>query len=162
MLMKAAIGKHATKSFHRGLAALAFFFAANAPCMAIPYVFVSNWGNNTIEKYSLSGTDLGAFASTGLNQPVGLAFDSSGNLYAANWGNNTIEKYSSSGTDLGAFASTGLNRPSYIAISGLGGSGGSGGGGGAGGGSVSDVGLTILLLGMSLTSLGWMRRTMSE
>ena len=34
---------------------------------------MTNFHNNTVEKYSSSGVDLGAFASTGLDGPVGIA-----------------------------------------------------------------------------------------
>ena len=61
-----------------------------------------------IEKFSPTGTDLGAFTTaTTLDRPYGLAFDSAGNLYVANLGNNTVEKFSSTGMDLGAFISAG-------------------------------------------------------
>lgn len=72
---------------------------------------------NSIEKYSPEGTDLGAFATTGLNLPVALAFDTNGNLYASSLsrdGNSFIEKFSSSGTDLGVFASTNLDQPGFM------------------------------------------------
>jgi len=76
-------------------------------------LYVSNYYNNSIEKFSSTGTDLGAFAS-GLHGPAGLAFDASGNLYVSNV-NGTIEEFSSTGTDLGAFAS-GLVTPDGIAF----------------------------------------------
>ena len=38
------------------------------------------------------------FTSTGISNPVGLAFDSSDNLYVCNCGNNTIRKVTPSGT----------------------------------------------------------------
>ncbi len=60
---------------------------------------------NTIEKFAPDGTDLGVFASTGLNNALGLAFDRAGNLYAANFAGNTVEKFAPDGTDLGVFAS---------------------------------------------------------
>src|SRR4029077_14283238 len=40
----------------------------------------------------------------GLNNPVGLAFDRSGNLYVANFIGNTVRKFAPDGTDLGVFA----------------------------------------------------------
>ena len=43
-------------------------------------LYVSNAGNNTIEKFTSGGIG-SVFASTGLSQPFGLAFDSEGNLY---------------------------------------------------------------------------------
>ena len=69
-------------------------------------LYVSNYNSNTIEEFSPTGTDLGVFASVGLNQPHGMLF-SQGYLYVANRGNNTIEKFSSTGEDLGVFAYTG-------------------------------------------------------
>jgi uncharacterized repeat protein (TIGR03803 family)/T5SS/PEP-CTERM-associated repeat protein len=79
-------------------------------------LFVANYGNNTIEEYSSTGTDLGSFASSGLNCPVGVAFDTNGNLYVADDCNNTIEEYSSTGTDLGSFTSSGLSGPEGLAF----------------------------------------------
>ena len=64
--------------------------------------------NNRIEKITSAGSG-SVFASTGLNSPRGLAFDSAGNLYAANAGNNTIEKFTPGGVG-SVFASTGLNN----------------------------------------------------
>ena len=77
---------------------------------------MANGGNNTIEKFSSTGTYLGVFASSGLNGPLGLAFDSAGNLYAANANARTIEKFSSTGTDLGAFAVGLAGSPQYLAF----------------------------------------------
>src|SRR5205085_383308 len=54
------------------------------------------------------------FAIVGLSNPIGLAFDNSGNLYAANGGNNTIEKFAPNGTG-SLFANTG-NDPTGLAF----------------------------------------------
>ncbi|MEO7723607.1 MAG: NHL repeat-containing protein, partial [Chthoniobacterales bacterium] len=59
---------------------------------------------NTIERFAPDGTALGVFASTGLSNSKGLAFDRQGFLYAANFAANTIEKFAPDGTDLGIFA----------------------------------------------------------
>ena len=61
---------------------------------------------NSIEKFNSSGVGT-VFASTGLAYPFGLAFDSTGNLYAANKSSDTIEKFTPGGTG-SLFASTGL------------------------------------------------------
>jgi hypothetical protein len=76
-------------------------------------VYVST-NENTIEKFSPDGIDLGVFASTGLNLALGLAFDRSGNLYAANFGSNTVEKFAPNGSDLGVFAN--VIRPTGLAF----------------------------------------------
>ena len=107
--------KQTISTLKRSLAVLAVFLAATGLAQA-EYLYVANAGDNTIEKFSSSGADLGVFASTGMNAPIGLAFDNSGNLYVANVGDNTIEKFSSSGADLGVFASTGLNCPQALAF----------------------------------------------
>jgi PEP-CTERM motif-containing protein len=49
-------------------------------------------GNGIIEEFSSNG--VGSVFATGLSYPTGLAFDSSGNLFAGEEGNGTIEEYS--------------------------------------------------------------------
>ncbi len=68
-------------------------------------IFVANIGNNTIEEFTPGGIG-SVFASTGLNNPRGLAFDANGNLFVANSGNNTIEEFAPDGS-ASVFASTG-------------------------------------------------------
>jgi DNA-binding beta-propeller fold protein YncE len=76
-------------------------------------LYVSDFGTNTIEKFSAVGVHLGTFAS-GLASPRGIAFDSSGNLYVANFGDNTIAKIDPTG-NRSLFAS-GLNGPHKLAF----------------------------------------------
>jgi hypothetical protein len=74
-----------------GLAAAALPHAA----VAQQTLYVANNGNNTIEKINSSGSSQFT-VSGGLNDPQGLAFDSSGNLYVANesdFRSSTIYKY---------------------------------------------------------------------
>ena len=71
--------------------------------------------SNVIRKFGPNGVDLGVFASTGINNAMGLAFDSKGNLYAANFGGNTVEKFAPDGTDLGIFANV-IGRPTGLAF----------------------------------------------
>ena len=78
-------------------------------------LFVSNSYSNTVEKFNSSGVGT-VFASSGLDYPTGLAFDSAGNLYVANWHGNTIEKFNSSGVGT-VFASSGLlDGPGFLAF----------------------------------------------
>jgi len=76
-------------------------------------IYASLATSNAIEKYSATGTDLGAFAS-GLNTPQGLAFYSSSDLFVVNSGSNSVLKITSGGTT-STFVS-GLNFPVSIAV----------------------------------------------
>ena len=102
------------------VAAVALLFAASPFAGAVDLLFVT-LSDNTIVKYDTTG-NVGAtiqatqafFATSNLNNPQGLVFDISGNLYAANNGNNTISKYNSSGIFLTSW-STGV-APAFIAF----------------------------------------------
>ena len=81
---------------------LAMSVTSTLPAVDMLYVTLS--GSNTIVSYDTSrgvGSAIAAtvttFANSQLNYPKGLAFDTSGNLYAANSGTNTISKFDSSG-----------------------------------------------------------------
>jgi sugar lactone lactonase YvrE len=81
-------------------------------------LYVSTFGGSSflIEKFSSTGTDLGAFTTTGIGMnPTAMAFDSAGNLYVVNYSPSLVEKFSPSGVDLGVFGS-GLTSPRGIAI----------------------------------------------
>jgi sugar lactone lactonase YvrE len=75
---------------------------------------VAGAGGDTIWKYNSPGVGT-VFASSGLSYPIGLTFDSAGNLCVANWNGNSIWKYNSSGAGT-AFASSGLNKPYGLAF----------------------------------------------
>ena len=77
------------------------------------YVANSNTGNSIV-KFTPGGTG-SVFASSGLNAPHGLAFDSASNLYVANANNSTIEKFTPGGVG-SVFASSGLNVPDSLAF----------------------------------------------
>ena len=56
-------------------------------CLATPgradILYVANFNGNTIERFTADGVGT-VFASSGLNNPYGLAFDSAGNLFVSN------------------------------------------------------------------------------
>ncbi|MCY2934688.1 MAG: PEP-CTERM sorting domain-containing protein [Planctomycetota bacterium] len=94
-------------------------FAAPLPAADMLYVTLSN---NTIVSFDTTGNvgstiaaSVATFASTNLISPQGLAFDSSGNLYATNSSNNTISKFNSSGSFLTSW-STGAAAPIFLAF----------------------------------------------
>jgi sugar lactone lactonase YvrE len=104
--------KHRLTLLVAGLVALASVITPHRA--SADALFVANAGNNTIGQFTPDGVG-SVFASSGLNSPHGLAFDSAGNLYAANAGNNTIEKFTPGGVG-SLFASTGLSGPSGLAF----------------------------------------------
>ncbi len=69
---------------------------------------------NTVVKIDSNGTQT-VFANTGLNDPHGLAFDTSGDLYVANVVSGQIVKLNPSGTP-SVFVNSGLAQPIGIAF----------------------------------------------
>lgn len=76
-------------------------------------VYVSNSGNDTIAIISSSGTTT---FDSGLDDPQGLAFNSSGNLFVANAGSGDISEFSPSGGLITGTYATGLDDPTGIAF----------------------------------------------
>ena len=80
-------------------------------------LYAANADGNSILKFPLTGGAGSVFSTTGLNVPIGLAFDAAGNLYVGNRGtgtNGTIEKFDPSG-NASVFA-TGLGDVEYLAF----------------------------------------------
>src|SRR5579859_6252031 len=75
-------------------------------------LFVAAYGSGQINGFTPTGAQ-STFAS-GLNQPLGLAFDSAGNLYEADANSGNIYKFAPGGAQ-STFAS-GLNRPVGLAF----------------------------------------------
>jgi DNA-binding beta-propeller fold protein YncE len=55
------------------------------------YLYVANAGSNKILKFDSAGNGTVFASGTGLNNPEGIAFDSSGNLYAVNYNSTRTE-----------------------------------------------------------------------
>ena len=71
-------------------------------------LFVADWGNNAIRQLDLTAGQTISFATYGINQPVGLAVDNSGNVFVLNHGdgsNGNIVEYDMFGDVLGVIAS---------------------------------------------------------
>ncbi|MEI6236902.1 MAG: hypothetical protein WCT04_27910, partial [Planctomycetota bacterium] len=71
----------------------------------------------TVSKVTPGGS-VSTFVSTGLSNPIGLAFDSVGNLYASNFSANTVSKITPGGS-VSTFAS-GFNSPVGLAFDAVG------------------------------------------
>ncbi|MBV8132242.1 MAG: NHL repeat-containing protein [Alphaproteobacteria bacterium] len=87
-------------------------------------LFVTNSATDTgdtpnVTKFDARGKPT-IFATVGIGNPTGLAFDAAGDLYVANTAGNSVRKFSPPGVDLGNFATTGLNFPQGLAFDGTG------------------------------------------
>jgi DNA-binding beta-propeller fold protein YncE len=92
---------------------------------AAEWLYVS-MQNNEIHRYDVSLSTALAVESSrqtfvpagqGLSSPMGLAFDTTGNLYVANNSSNTVTRYDSSGARIGTFfvpSGQGLNVPTGL------------------------------------------------
>jgi hypothetical protein len=79
-------------------------------------ILAGNYGAGSIEQYSITGTDLGAFVaagSGGLSAPGGFSVGPDGNLYVASRGTGSILEYNgTSGAFIGTFSTpTGEGTP---------------------------------------------------
>ena len=88
----------------------------SAPAKAVPGdIYVSRCcGTEEIDRVTPDGSRT-VFAATGLQSPMDLAFDRSGNLFVANYGSNSIEEFTPAGVGT-VFASTGQYGPSNLAF----------------------------------------------
>jgi len=107
------------KRYSRIACGLLVMLALAEPLPAVDMLYVS-LNNNTIVSYDTTGNDgtiiaatQAVFANTNLSNAQGLAFDSSGNLYAAI--GNTISKFDALGTYVSNI-STNLDSPAGLAI----------------------------------------------
>ena len=96
--------------------ALFLGYCCMLPCTRADTIYLSTYNLNTIVEFDSSGSQSAfATASSGLNYPLGLAFDSSGNLYVANTFN--IEEFNSSGTgSIFATSASGVSLPTALAF----------------------------------------------
>lgn len=81
-------------------------------------LYVANYGISSIKTFDLTtGNALADFATTadGLLNPVGIAFDSAGNLFVANAGNTSVMKFTAAHVG-STFSSIFSQSPDFIAI----------------------------------------------
>ncbi len=79
-------------------------------------LFVSDILSGSIVRFSLDGSQREDFA-TGLNNPLGLAFDSSGRLYSASVADNTVYQFSLDGSTRTPFGGAGaVSNPIGLAF----------------------------------------------
>jgi|GEM_PF-323887 len=93
-------------------------------------VYVSDYMNNRIQKFTSTGTYLTQWGSAGsgngqFDHPRGIAIDAAGNVYVADTNNQRIQKFTGTGTYLTQWGSAGsgngqFNLPEGIATDGAG------------------------------------------
>ena len=86
------------------------------------HLYVADRGNNAVRQLDIAGNQTITFATYGVNVPVGVAVDASGNVFVLNRGNGsngTVVEYDIFGDYLGVVAS-GLSNAQGMAIDALG------------------------------------------
>ncbi|MBI3868644.1 MAG: hypothetical protein HY299_08955 [Verrucomicrobia bacterium] len=76
-------------------------------------LFVADYANHSIHQVTPEGV-ASLFASNGLSGPVGLAFDSAGNLYVGDYGSGSIKKLTPEGA-VSIFDNSGVVTPDGLA-----------------------------------------------
>jgi len=89
-------------------------------------VFVADYGNHRIQKFTGTGTFLLKWGTNGtgdgqFNGPEGVAVDASGNVYVTDFSNHRIQKFTNAGVYLGQWGTLGsgagqLNSPLAVAV----------------------------------------------
>ncbi len=78
-------------------------------------LYVLQWqGDGLVRRYHLDGTFKDNFTKKGVNQSIGIDWDSDGNLYVSSFADKTVRKFDQMGNDLGLFISSQLNGPTDI------------------------------------------------
>ena len=81
---------------------MVLIFAVHVGDSTAGNLYVSQIATGTVERFDLTGTPLGTFAS--VPNPRGIVFDTAGNLYVSEAAFGTVEWFDPSGTPLGTFA----------------------------------------------------------
>jgi len=83
-------------------------------------VYVTDGGNNRVEKFDSQGNYLSQFGSFGtgngqFNAPTGIAIDAQGNIYVTDVVNERVEKFDANGNYLSQFGSSGTGNGQFHA-----------------------------------------------
>jgi DNA-binding beta-propeller fold protein YncE len=81
-------------------------------------VYVTDIGNNRVEKFAGTGGYVAQWGSLGsangqFNGTTGIAVDSTGNVYVADFGNNRIQKFTAAGTYVTQWGSSGSGQGEF-------------------------------------------------
>lgn len=81
-------------------------------------IYVTDPGNNRVQKFDPQGNYLIQFGSSGIgdgqfNQPTGIAIDATGNVYVTDAGSGRVEKFDANGNYLSQFGSYGTGNGQF-------------------------------------------------
>ena len=82
-------------------------------------VYIDDYSNNAIKKWTAANSNITILASSGLYQPNGVAVDVAGNVYFANTGSNSIMKWTAADNTITTLVSS-LRNPYGVAVDGVG------------------------------------------
>ena len=83
-------------------------------------VYISDYGNNAIKKWTTANNTVTTLVSSGLINPNGVAVDGAGNIYIADFGNLAFKKWTASNSNVTTLVSSGLSGPYGVAVDGAG------------------------------------------
>jgi DNA-binding beta-propeller fold protein YncE len=72
--------------------------------------------DGAVREFTVTNLYVTTLASTGLNNPTGLAVGDEGNVYFADTGNNAIKMWTAASSNVATLVSSGLNNPSGVAV----------------------------------------------
>ena len=79
-------------------------------------LYVLQWNNSApVVRYRTDGTFVDEFTSVGINQAIGMDWDSEGNFYVSSY-QGFVQKFGNEGGDLGRVITSGLQGPTNIWI----------------------------------------------
>lgn len=89
------------------------------------FVFVPDYENHRIQKFTSDGTFVKSWGTKGtevgqLNKPHSMVFDSEGNLYVTDMNNYRIQKFDNNGTFLAMWGSQGTGDSQFLHPHGIG------------------------------------------
>lgn len=75
------------------------------------------WNGGFVKRYELDGTFVDDFTDVSINESIGMAWDTGGNLYISSFGGGnagSIRKFDTDGQDMGTFVNSNISGPTDI------------------------------------------------
>ncbi len=81
-------------------------------------IYVTDVFNGVVDRFKLNGSNEYEYRSqlTGFSEPLGVAVDSSGNVFVADYGNDLVHEFNSAGEELTQYSTPRVTRPQSVAV----------------------------------------------